>query len=195
MPAVDPGFTNPTGKNNLVTSFNKWLELNVPTAGADDFVYDFLHDQDPQVFPRVDVYEVSDASRAATSFGKTIAPFNTHPTLNPATEGQQSAITMQVDIQTDDRRSKTAKRDMYKIRDRFRYGFDNAGVADDVTGAEKVPPILVLDFDDGAAETGIIAQVSLEDGAIQETYVPPEEGKPSIHLLSLTVRLEWFELN
>lgn len=199
MPAVPTSYTNPTGKQNAITSFKNWLVTNVPTAGVSDFTYAFLADvSNPQVFPLVTVTELPYFDPGISSFGMNLFPASSYPVSSPATQGTLSKLLMQIEIKTDQGADNSALKKAYKLRDRFKRGLTLAGVsADDIATTTLVPPILVLDYDTaGNPETGIVLRPCTEsDSGIQEIYIPPDEATPNIHTLRLLALLEWYELN
>lgn len=199
MPTVPTNFTNPTGKQNLLASFKNWLNTNIPTSGASDFVYAFLSDvSNPETFPRVGVSEMQFFQPSVSYLGMSVFPAAAYPVATPATDGSLNGTLLQVEIKTDEGKDPGALKKLYQIRDRIRYGLINAGTCKGDTQTVTVPPIIIYDYDNATpnTETGIIAWVPLEqDVAIQEQYIAPGEELPNIHTLKLLVRLEWFELN
>lgn len=196
---VPTSYTNPTGKQNVLTSFNNWLVTNVPTAGAADFVYDFLAEPStPQIFAQVSVTELTYFDPGISAFGMNIFPASNYPAVTPAKNGTGMCMMVQIEIKADAGVNKSAKQAVYKIRDRFKRALTLAGYSDDeAPGVPLVAPILVLDY--GVippGDTGIIAHVPVErDNGLQENYIGPDEGTPNIHTMRLLALLEWYELN
>lgn len=197
MPPIPSTYSNPTGKRNTLASFKKWLELNVPAGASGDFAYAFLSDvSNAETFAKVGVSELQYFQPGNTAFGMNVFPASTYPVGSPAKNGTLQNMLLQIEIKADATQQTDALRLAYKIRDRIRKGLILAGVADDETLALYVDPIVVNDYENGGAATGIIARVPFEqDNAVQEVYIPPDESAPNIHTLRLLVRLEWFELN
>lgn len=196
MPPVPTNYKNPTGKQNVLGSFNKWLETNVPAASAADFVYVFDPEMQPNTFPQVLVTEFQYFNPGATVFGMNVFPSSSYPALVPATQGMLMEIMIQIDIKCDQGADKNAKRTVYQLRDRIKRGLMLAGNSDDITNVVTVPPIAVLDYDNAGAATGIIARVPVEqDNAIQEKYLSPDASAQNLQTIQLLVRLQWYELN
>lgn len=193
---VPVNYTNPTGKQNVLTSLNKWLETNVPAASSSDFVYIFDNEIQANTLPSVQVSEFQYFDPGADFFGMNVFPKSAYPVSSPANQGSRSEMMILIDIKADQGSDVNAKKVIYQIRDRIRRGLMLAGVSDDVTDVQILPPISVLDYDNAAADTGIIAQIPTEqDNCIQEKYLPPDASAENLHSIQLLVRLWWFELN
>lgn len=196
MPPIPSNYSNPTGKSNVLTSFNKWLALNVPPANDQDFTYVFDNEMQPSPLPTVEVVEFQYFNPGVEFFGMEIFPASTYPSAAHATQGSPMELMLQIAIRTDQGQDPNAKFNAYKIRDRIKRALVLAGVSDDISDTVLVDPILVLDYDNAATPTGIIASVPVgQQNAIQERYTPPDGAIPNIHTITLLVRLGWFELN
>lgn len=196
---VPTSYTNPTGKQNVLTSFNNWLMTNVPTAGNADFVYSFLSEvSNPEVFALVTVTEQTYFDPGVGAFGMNVFPHSGYPISSPAMNGTMMCMMLQIEIKADAGVDPAAKQKAYKIRDRIKRGLVLAGVsADEAPGTALIPPIVVLDYTQTIpADTGIVAWIPVQqDNGLQESYIQPDEGTPNIHTIRILALLEWFELN
>ncbi len=200
MPPVDPTYKNPTGKQALLSSFNAWLETNVPSGGSTDFTYSFLQQLQPQKMARVEVSEYQYFTPGQTAFGGIIFPA---AGAQQQSLGVANRMMVQIDIFADQAplgaftgtpTSLAARKVITQIRDRIVYGLVNAGVTDS-TGAVAVPPIPVLDPENSNFDTGTLIRVlTEEDNWKTEKYFPPSPEKPSIHQYQLLFKLEWYEM-
>ncbi len=196
---VSPTYTNPTGFQNVLASINEWLDLNVPanatvqvpSADAGDFHYDFLADADPSLFPRVEVTGPIDNSEpGVNAFGQVVFP-------NGAQEqGRPNIVTLELNIYTDSSKDPAAKKLAYQIRDRIARGLANAGISKDLDDSVILPPIKVLDYDNAQADTGIVATVMIEDAnGLGCRYFPPTGDAATVHRIQVLARVEWYELS
>lgn len=196
---VSPTYTNPTGYQNVMASINEWLALNVPANGtvqvpsvdAGDFYYDFLAAGDTAKFPRVSVSGPIDNSEPGiNAMGQVVFP-------NGAQEqGRPNVITIEINIYTDSGKDDSAKKLAYQIRDRLARGLANAGVSKDLDDTVIEPPIKVLDYDNAAADTGIVATVQIENAnGLGCRYFPPTAEAPIVHRIQMLARVKWYELS
>jgi len=191
MPPVPTSYTNPTGKQALLSSLNDWLVLNVPTSGASDFTYGFLISENPAVMPRVDVNEFKYFDPSETAMGGMIFPAATGAQQS---RGKENRTLIEFWISTDQKQSANAKEKMYQIRDRLVYGLNAAGV-DDGAGNVLVPPIAILDPANSSFDTGTVARLmSEEDNYLIENYFPPSAAMPTIHRYQLLAKISWYEM-
>lgn len=197
MPPVPTGYTNPTGKRSLLTSINKWLQVNVPSAGPADFNYGFLQQLGPPVMPLVEVNEFRYFDPSESAFGGQIFPA---AGVGQQKRGKQNLTMLDINIWTDQSLQDDAKQALYKIRDRIVYGLVNAGVPDfeaSTPGNDVVlvPPILVLDAENANFDTGIVARLMTEeDNNLIENYFPPSADQPLIHHYQLLAKIGWWEM-
>ncbi len=198
---IPTNYINPTGKQNVLTSFNKWLETNIPPADSRDFSYIF----DPQMaatkLPEVEVTEFQYFNPGNSAFGMNLFPASSYPTASPATQGTMAEMMIQINIRADQGIDKNAKRSIYRIRDRVKRGLQLSAMVDDATGNPYVAPMLILDYGNAPpatppSATGILMRIPVEqDNAIQERYLPPDAGAQNIQTIQLLVRLQWYEMN
>ncbi len=199
VPASIPGeYTNPTGKNNALSSFNLWLTRVVALRVSGDFGWIFDPEMQPATYPHVEVTEFQYFNPGNTAFGMEVFPANSYPAAAPPTQGTQMEMLIQINIRADQGADVNAKKTVYQIRDRIKRALQLSAMVDSSTGNGYVEPIQVLDYDantDGLA-TGILARIPVEkDNAIQERYLPPDAGAQNIHTIQLLVQLQWFEMN
>lgn len=197
MPPVSPTYKNPTGKRALLTSINRWLEANVPSANAADFTYGFLEQLDPSVMPRIEVSEFNYFDPGESAFGGQIFPAASGAQQS---QGKKNLMMLDINIWTDQNKQSDAKQHLYTLRDRIVYGLVNAGVPDMKTSTPLVPvvlvpPILVLDPANSDFDTGIVASLMTgEDNFLIENYFPPTAEKPLIHHYQLISKIGWYEM-
>ena len=185
---VPTTYTSPTGFNNAVTSFNKWLATNVPPASAADFIYDFLGQMDSTVFPRVAVTPMDNTEPGISAMDQQLLAAGSQ------TKGRPNELIFEINIYDDVKANAAAKKHVFQVRDRILRGLANAGISNDAD-VEIQPPIKVLDYDNAGADTGIVLQVLIEQQAgITGRYFPPGAEAPGIHRLQLLVRTKWHEL-
>ena len=190
MPTVPTTYKNPTGKQNLLTSFNNWIETNVPSAGVSDFTYVFMAEDTTQIFPSVHVQEYNFFNAGSNAFGEVLFEAGSQE------EGANNQIMLDISIYHDLSKDASAKKKMYQIRDRIVRGLKKAGHSDDATDALIVSPIEVLDYDNAATQTGIVAYVPTEeDNHIIENPFQPTPEAPTVYRLQLLVKLCWYEMN
>ena len=192
MPPLAPTFLNPTGKNNLFTSINKWMQLNIAPANDADFKYFFTSQVSPTVFPCVTVAEFPYFDPGFNAMGNVIFPSAPYT----SDQGRVNHAMLDINIYDSVAVDTDAKRNLMRIRDRIIHGLTHAGFTDDITNAEILPPIRVLDYDNGAQDTGIVARVMVEDANhVIERYYPPSADVPDIHRYQILVKFEWYEMN
>ena len=191
---LSTSFTNPTGKTALFYSVQKWMGINIPTAGAADFTYAFLQDLGPAVMPRVEVSEFPYNDPGEDAFGDVVYP---EAAAGQQTEGQRQLAMLEVNIYTDGSKQTDALKKLRQIRDRIRYGLVNAGATRDVDDVEILPAIYVLDPVSTPVDfnTGIIARVKSEDdNAVTENFFKPQAPQSLIYRYQLLFKLEWYEM-
>jgi hypothetical protein len=191
MPAILPSYTEPTGKNNVLTSINKWLQANVPPANDADFKYIFTSEVAPVVFPMVTVTEFPFFDPGFNAMGNVL--FNAANYTSD--QGRINHLMLDINIYTSNAVDPNAKRNMLRIRDRIISGLTKAGLYDDDTNVQLAPPISVLDYDNGAADTGTVARVAIEEANYAiERYYPPSADVPDVHRYQLLVKIQYFEM-
>ena len=196
---VSPTYTQPTGFQNVMASLNEWLTLNVPANGtvavpsnnAGDFHYDFVADADTAKFPRVSVSgPIDNPEPGIDAMGQVVYPNGTQE------QGRPNVITVEINIYTDSGKDTSAKKLAYQIRDRVARGLANAGVSRDIDDTVILPPIKVLDYDNSAADTGIVATVQIESAnGLGCRYFPPTGEAPTVHRIQILARIKWYELS
>jgi hypothetical protein len=201
--AVPANYTNPTGKQNVMNSFKQWLKDNVASGGApNDFTFYLAAGQVPAQYPAVTVEEFQFFEPEADAMGMQVFPASSYPIGSPSTQGSKNELQMMIEIMTAQGNTdglgtqQGALKQLYQLRDRFRRALVLAGVCDDVTGNQIVPPIYLLDYDNGAAPTGIICELLPTSGTgLQERYIKPDNAQQQIHRYQLLVKLRWYEMN
>jgi hypothetical protein len=189
---VSATYTNPTGKNNLLTSINKWMQLNIPPASEADFVYYFTSQMQPAVFPRVEVTEFPFFSPGSDALGSVIY----NAATKTSDQGKTESVMIEVNIYESSAKNENAKRDMLRIRDRLVKGITQAGLSDDINDTVIMPPISVLDYDNGAADTGIVARFCIEESNAKiERYYAPTADYPDIHRYQILLKFQWYEMH
>jgi len=188
---VAPTYKNPTGKNNALTSFNKWLATNVPPANAADCTYAFSSQLLAAVFPRVEVSEFQYFDSSNSAYGMNVFPAGAQK------QGKLNQAMIEFNIYDDVVAHSDAKRHIYQVRDRLIHGLTLAGYSDDITNVVAVPPIALLDYDQlTPTDTNILVRVPFEqDNAVIERYYAPTADSPNIHRIQLLIKVEWYELN
>lgn len=188
---ASPTWKNPTGKNNLLTSLNKWMQTNITPANAADFTYFFTAQINPTVFPAVTVDEFPFFDPPFNAFGNVLYPSASYT----SSQGRLNHAMIDINIYTSVAADSSAKKHLIQIRDRIVAGLTQAGLGDDVTGTQILPPIEVLDYDNGGADTGIAARISIEESNNPiERYYPPSADTPDIHRYQLLFKIQWFEM-
>lgn len=199
VPATIPGtYTNPTGKNNALSSFNIWIARVVTQKISGDFGWVFDPEMQPSKFPSVEVTEFQYFNPGNSAFGMEVFPGNSYPAAAPPTQGTLMEMLVQLTIRADQGADLNAKQTVYQIRDRIKRALQLSAMVDSSTGNGYVEPLKVLDYDadQNGLDTGIIARIPVEqDNAIQERYLPPDASAQNIHTIQLLVRLQWFEMN
>jgi hypothetical protein len=194
---IATSFTNPTGLANLIRSFQKWLETNVPAVGPGPsftraFTYYFTPQIIPPVFPAVTVGEFQYFDKGSTAYGNETFP---GAGAGQQTQHKQAQTMMDINIYSDLTADPNALLALWKIRDRICAALVRAGESDDVTNIQGVPQITVYDyFQTVPFDTGVIAWVPVnEDNHIIHRYYTPTEETPNIHRYQLLVKLNWLE--
>jgi hypothetical protein len=190
MPIVTSTYVNPTGRKNVIESINKFLQTNCPPNGASDFTYQFTAQITPTVFPCVQVKEFPFFEKGSIAFGDVLFNSNTAG----QTEGHESQLMLQIDILTE-MTDPEAKRKMYTIRDRIVRCLTMAGRVNDIDNTEIVPPIKVLDYSNGQADTHVVCWVPRDDNVIMDRYFEPSPDVPNIHRYQMLIRFNWYEMN
>lgn len=195
--AVD--YTNPTGFQNVMASLNEWLVTNVPKNGtvavpsvnAGDFHYDFLANADTSKFPRVSITgPVDNPEPGIDAMGQLVFPGRSQE------QGRPNVIVVEFNIYADSGKDESAKRLVYQIRDRLARGLANAGISRDIDDTIILPPIKVLDYDNGEADTGIVATVQIESAnGLGCRYFEPTAEAPTVHRVQMLARIKWYELS
>lgn len=187
MPVAE-AYTNPTGFQNLLSSFNEWLFLNVPPGSQ--FTYNFMADAGTTDFPSVEVVgPIDNVEPGANAYGELVFPAGAQE------QGRPNVVTIEINIYTDSRKDKSAKKTAFQIRDRIARGLANAGLSNDDDGTVILPPIKVLDYDNSAADTGIVARVQTRSASgLGSRYFPPSADASTVHKIQMLARVEWYEL-
>lgn len=198
MPVL-PTYTNPTGFQNVMASINEWLVLNVPanvtvavpSVDAGDFNYDFVADADTAKFPRVTVTgPIDNPEPGVNAMGQVVFPNGDQE------QGRPNVIVIEINIYTDSGQDDSAKKLAYQIRDRVARGLANAGISKDLDDTVILPPIKVLDYDNAAADTGIVATVQIESAnGLGCRYFPPTAEASTVHRIQILARVHWYELS
>ncbi len=174
----------------MVTSLNKWLEVNVPSANAADFTYVFMAIGQAAMFPRIEVHPFDNPSPGINAFSALVFPHNT-----PDDQGRENVVMFEINLYTNSDQQDNALMHVRQLRDRMARGLVNAGRSRDDDDTIILPAIEVLDYDNAAASTGIILQPMVQDlNGESSKYFPPASDAPTIHRIQQVIRMKWTEL-
>lgn len=195
------GFVPPTGKQNVITSFNKFLIAEIgggqvhdgiATAlpGGKTFWWFFDYPIAPLLFPSISVAEVGLFNRGELAIDRVIG----HDTAGKPIKGTRNQTLIEVNCWAKDTpESAQAAKTVRELRDKLVYVLSNAGEFDDTTETLVVPPIYLKDY--GQVGEPVVGKVIVDrtDNSINEKFIV-DAADQNIKRYKLLVRVFWFEL-
>lgn len=196
------GFVPATGKQNLMTSFNKFLVaeigggevhdgISTALPGGKTFWWFFGYPLTALLFPSISVAEVGLFNRGDIALDRTI---RMDPTTGKSIKGSKNQTLIEINCWAKDTASlATAERVVRELRDKIAYVIVNAGEFDEDTSTFVVPPMQIKDF--STLGDPVVGNILFDrsDNAINEKFIVDAVDQ-NIKRYKLLVRVFWYEL-
>jgi len=196
-------FTHPTGKQNVISSFNQFFvdeieggEVHDGTSttltGSNTFFWLFDYPLSGLVFPSISITEVGLFNRAPIAFDRLL---EIDKTTGKAIKGDINQTLIEINCWAKDIATKAdATKVVREFRDKINYLLKNAGEIDeDNPGQFIVPPIALKDFSQPSPPVLGKIRVDNADNSIDEKYLVDEVDQ-NVKRYRLLVRIFWYEI-
>lgn len=199
--ALPSAFVPKAGKQNLMSSFNRFLVEQLEGGQVHDgisttlpagkaFWWLFGYPLTGLVFPSISIAEVGLFSRGELAMDRVLG----HDTAGHPVKGTRNQTLIEVNCWAKDTpESAQAEKTVREFRDRALYALTNAGEIDESTGLLVVPAIVLRDF--GQAGEPMVGTITVDrtDNAINEKFIV-DAADQNVKRYRLLIRIFWLEL-
>lgn len=171
-----------------MASIREYLRVNLP---ANDYTVEFEQYENTEKYPSISFQDMGIPQLGGHSFEDYMGELlDTNGRTIPV-YGKIAQTNVEFNIQTNIEDQDDAIRKLYQIADQLEYMWMYSGRADQA-GAEILPRIALLDFDNGNVDTGATIWSPMErDSIFIPQYVGTEPSREGIRRLRILVRVFW----
>ena len=191
-----------TGKQNMMTSFNKWLVsyltegevhdgISTTLSIGKEFWFLFGYPLSALMFPSISIVEIGLFTPGETAIGRVLG---IDSTTGQPIKGSRNQTLIEINCWAKDTaESAQAEKAVRDLRDKVMYALMNSGEINEVTDAFVVPPILLKDYSQVVPPTVGTIYLDRTPNSINERFIV-DAVDANIKRYRILVRIYWNEL-